>query len=75
MLHEFDQDDIRLLDEVLTQHLHTLLFEIANADDRAFRADLRLRYERLDAMRRRVTGSPVAVGINEREVDLDSGFH
>jgi hypothetical protein len=56
MMHHLDTDDMRLLDEVLSQHLRGLLGEIAHADDRAFRDDLRARHERIDVLRQRLTG-------------------
>lgn len=52
---EFDDTEVQLLEEVLGQHLRTLLTEIAHADDRAFRDQLRLRHEQVDAIRHRLT--------------------
>ena len=67
MLHQFDTDDIRLLGEVLDQHLRTLLFELGRADSPDFKEDLRRRYDRLDAIRRRLAGPPASQ-------ELDSHF-
>ena len=78
MLHQFDADDIQVLDEVLAQQLRTLLFEIANADDRQFRQSLRQRYERIEAIRMRLIGPPVPQVLQiekDDEIELDSSFH
>lgn len=56
MMHHLDSDDIRLIDEVLSQHLRGLLGEIAHADDREYRDGLRERHERIDQLRQRLTG-------------------
>jgi hypothetical protein len=61
MMHHLDSDDMRLLDEVLSQYLRGLLAEIAHADDRAFRDQLRARHEQVDALRRRLTSPAAAV--------------
>ena len=58
MMHHLDMDDMRLLDETLSQHLRGLLDEIAHTDDRDFRDELRGRYDRIDALRRRLTRPP-----------------
>jgi hypothetical protein len=60
MMHHLDSDDMRLLDDILSQHLRSLLAEIAHADNRAFRDHLRDRYERVEALRRRLTSRPEA---------------
>jgi hypothetical protein len=78
MLHQFDADDIRILDEVLGQQLRTLLLEIAHADDREFRHALRERYERLESIRHRLIGPPVPQVLQmekDDEIELDSSFH
>lgn len=62
MLHHLDTADVRLLDDILSQHLRGLLVEIAHADDRAFRDELRGRHEEVEALRRRLTSPPVAKG-------------
>lgn len=76
---QFDADDIRILDEVLSQQLRTLLFEIAHADDRRFRQSLQQRYERLASIRQRLIGPPATPGIlqaeKDDEIELDSSFH
>jgi hypothetical protein len=78
MLHQFDADDIRILDEVLSQELRTLLMEIAHADDRLYRDALRERHARLASIRLRLVGPPVPQVLQEEkdaEIELDSSFH
>ena len=60
MMHHLDSDDIRLVDEILSQHLRGLVREIASTDDRDFRTELRQRYERIEALRARLVGRPLA---------------
>ena len=72
---QFDADDIRILDEVLSQQLRTLLFEIAHADDRRFRLSLQQRYERLASIRQRLIGPGVLQAEKDDEIELDSSFH
>lgn len=79
MLHQLDTDDIRILDEVLSQQLRTLLNEIAHADDRAFRRSLLDRYERIESIRHHLVASAPEVLQPETEreddIELDSSFH
>ena len=51
MMPMLDREEVLLLDEILSQYLRQLLSEIAHADDRAFRDDLRDRCERTEALR------------------------
>lgn len=74
MLHQFDTDDIRLLDEVLEHELKTLLLEIAKADDRAFRDELRHRHARLESIRKRLAGPPVTPVIREEIIDIEVDY-
>lgn len=67
MMHHLDMDDMRLIDEILSLHLKGLVSEIAHADDRAFRDGLRERYEKVDALRRRLTAVP--------QPDVDPRMH
>ncbi len=66
MLHQFDTDDIRILHEVLDQHMRTLLFELGRADSPDYKDGLRRRYLRLDAIRRRLAGPPVTQEVDNR---------
>jgi len=74
MLHQFDTDDVTLLDEVLEHELKTLLLEIAKADDRSFRDELRHRHARLEAIRKRLTGPPVIPMIREEIIDIEVDY-
>jgi hypothetical protein len=64
MLIEMSELERRELEEVLRQHLQTLLNELAHADDRAYRRELRQRYDRLEQLQRRLSlpGQPEAPG-------------
>jgi hypothetical protein len=78
MLPQLDTDDTRLLDDVLSQQLRRLLLQIAHADDRSFRHQLRQRYEQLEAIRRKIVGqapAQAAQGEIEGDIELDSSFH
>jgi hypothetical protein len=54
MLLELSTPEARELKQSLERSLHTLLEEIAHADQRAYRDMLRERYERLDQLNRRI---------------------
>jgi hypothetical protein len=58
MMHHLDSDDMRLIDEILSQHLRGLVAEIAHTDDRAFRDGLRERHDRVEALRCRLVSPP-----------------
>jgi hypothetical protein len=54
MISDLTSADVLLLDEVIRQHLKGLLGEIAHADDRAYRDELRQRHEQLEDIRHRL---------------------
>lgn len=54
MLLELSDIEARELKQALDSALHTLLDEIAHADQRAYQAMLRERYERLEQLTRRL---------------------
>jgi hypothetical protein len=62
MLIEMSELERRELEEVLRQHLQTLLNELAHADDRAYRRELRQRYDRQEQRRLSLPGQPEAPG-------------
>jgi hypothetical protein len=47
-------EEARVLDEVLDGHLKQMRLEIAKTDDRAYRSDLRDRYDHLERVRQRL---------------------
>jgi hypothetical protein len=47
-------EEARVLDDLLAAHLKEMRMEIANTDDRAFRSDLRDRYDHLERLRLRL---------------------
>jgi len=47
-------EEARVLDEVLDGHLRQMRLEIAKTDDRAYRSDLRDRYDHLERVRQRL---------------------
>ena len=47
-------EEARVLDEVLDAQLAEMRMEIARTDDRAFRSDLRDRYDHLERLRARL---------------------
>lgn len=49
------QEELRELKQALNDHLHSLRVELAGADLREFKAELRQRIERLEAVAARVT--------------------
>ncbi|HVV81590.1 MAG TPA: hypothetical protein VHE35_00880 [Kofleriaceae bacterium] len=54
MITDLTEADLPLLDQVIGLHLKGLLAEIADADDRAYREELRKRHEQLDDLRHRL---------------------
>jgi len=58
-------EEARVLDELLEGQLRSMRLEIAHTDDRAFRSDLRDRYDHLERLRLRLkqmsTGEEVYV--------------
>ena len=49
-------EEARVLDEVLDDTLKQMRLEIAKTDDRAYRSDLRDRYDHLERLRTRLKG-------------------
>ena len=49
-------EEARVLDEVLDGTLKQMRLEIAKTDDRAYRSDLRDRYDHLERLRTRLKG-------------------
>ena len=47
-------EEARVLDELLDGHLRAMRHEIAHTDDRAYRSDLRDRYDHLERLRVRL---------------------
>ncbi|HEY2748866.1 MAG TPA: hypothetical protein VGL86_29800 [Polyangia bacterium] len=47
-------EEARVLDDVLATQLDEMRFELARTDDRAFRSDLRDRYDHLERIRARL---------------------
>ncbi|NOK08608.1 hypothetical protein [Corallococcus exercitus] len=54
MLLELSNDESRVLKDAVDSSLHTLLDEIAHADQREFKEALRQRYDRLAALQHRL---------------------
>ncbi len=54
MLLELSEVEAREMKQALDSALHTLLGELAHADQRAYQAMLRERYERLEQLNRRL---------------------
>jgi hypothetical protein len=50
-------EEARVLDEVLDAQLAEMRMELARTDDRAFRSDLRDRYDHLERVRARLNGA------------------
>ncbi len=48
------EEEARALDELLEQKLRDMRLEIAHTDDRAYRSDLRDRYDHLERLRLRL---------------------
>lgn len=54
MMLELSELEAREMKQALDSALHTLLAEIAHADQRAYKAALRERYDRLEQLNRRL---------------------
>ncbi|NBD14425.1 MULTISPECIES: hypothetical protein [Corallococcus] len=54
MLLELSNDESRVLKDAIDSSLHALLEELAHAEQREFKEALRQRYDRLEALQRRL---------------------
>jgi hypothetical protein len=60
MMLAITDEEARALDEVLDGKLHEMRGEIARTDDRAYRSDLRDRYDHLERLRVRLQQASTA---------------
>jgi hypothetical protein len=60
MMLAITEEEARELDELLDQNLREMRGEIARTDDRAFRSDLRDRYDHLERLRLRLKQTSIS---------------
>jgi hypothetical protein len=62
MMLAISDEESRELDEVLDSQLREMRGEIARTDDRAYRSDLRDRYDHLERLRLRLKQASISAG-------------